>query len=455
LPDVSGGFTINHQTVALPNGSTVAVWRGTGIEASVVDSALGFGPAVKLSSTGTPADPDIAVDSLGNALVVWRAGLAEKYGAFGRVLSETGAPSGAEVTLDPLGSEFVNDASVAADSAGDFLVTWDRQNAENKKTVLARGIDLGGVFAGPAQPISTPALASPGSRPALFDGGAGAVVWKGGVPESQIVTGRPVDRAGQPTGDAQELFARPGFNQIAVTSTPAIGIATFLAHYPISGSAQGAVVRRFLLPPACADSTAKGVQDRGIGAPLSCAGPAIEAAQVLEPPRHGTVGAFDPGTLSLAYTPRPGYNGSDSFTYTATNDGGTSGVARVTISVGRETVKPKIRKLKLIRRGKAGEQSFKLRLVFSEPAKARVVLKRFVRVGGKAKLRKLGTLTSKKAAQGDDPRQRQAGAQAARGRPLPRRRRRHRPGQEQVEAEETLLPGRLEPRARLQEVRGA
>jgi hypothetical protein len=176
-----------------------------------------------------------------------------------------------------------------------------------------------------------------------------------------------------------------------------LGIASFLLDYPIRGSAQGAVVRRFLLPPACADSTATVVQGKGITGPLACTGAAIEAAELLGKAKHGTVSALDPATLSFAYTPTPGFKGNDSFTYKATNDGGSSSTTRVTITVGKDTLRPKIKKLKLIRKRQAGKQTFKLRLVFSEPARAKVTIKSLTRADGKLKLRKLGKAGGKKA----------------------------------------------------------
>lgn len=399
VPDISGGGGIlNHLTVALANGSTVAIWSGSGIVSNVLDANLGFGVPVKLSSTGAASNPEVAVDALGNALVAWRAAVGENWGVFGRHLGSTGVPSGVELTIDPLAAESADSVSVAADSAKDFVITWSRQNGANQKTVLARGTNLDTGFAGPAQPVSTPALASPGARAALFDNGVGAVYWKSGTSGlGETTLGRSIDRTGLPTSGIQELFANAkNFNAITVSSAPAIGLAAFMVHYPISGSAQGAVVRRFLAPPACADSNATVVQGKPIAAPLSCVGAAIEAAALVEKPKHGTVGAFDLATLSFAYTPKPGYKGSDSFTFAASNDGGTSGVARVTIKVGKDTVKPKIKKLKLIRKGKAGKQTFKLRVVLSETARVKVTIKSQVRVGGKTKLRKLGKVVSEK-----------------------------------------------------------
>lgn len=399
LPDVSGGGGANDPSaVALPNGSTVVVWRSGGIEMNVVDAALAFGVPLKISVTGTADSPRVAADSLGNALVVWRASMGENWGAFGQRLGPTGALFGAELTVDPLGSEFVNQAAVAADTAGDFVVTWERQNAKNEKAVLARGVSFGAGFTGPAQTVSeAPALVTPGAVPALFDSGLGAVAWKTGTGTGTSILGRQIDRAGVPTAAAQELVVKNSFNSVSAASAPTIGVAAFLSHYPISGSAQGGVIRRFLAPPVCADSSATVAQGRPIVVPLACTGAAIEEAAVVEGPRHGTLSALDPAGLSTFYTPKPGYAGADSFTYAASNDGGGSGITRVSISVGKETVKPRVKKLKLIRKGKVGKQRFRFRLVFSEPATARLTLKRVVRVGGKAKLRKVGILATKKA----------------------------------------------------------
>jgi uncharacterized protein with beta-barrel porin domain len=52
-------------------------------------------------------------------------------------------------------------------------------------------------------------------------------------------------------------------------------------------------------------------------------------------PAHGTANAT--GT-SITYTPTPGYAGPDSFTYTASNSGGTSAPATVTITVSAPTI---------------------------------------------------------------------------------------------------------------------
>ncbi|HEX6229371.1 MAG TPA: hypothetical protein VFZ41_07910, partial [Solirubrobacterales bacterium] len=73
VPDISeGGGVTNPEIAALPGGETVAVWRGSGVEMNIVSSALIVGEPVTISEAISAGDPQIAVDSLGNGLVVWR-----------------------------------------------------------------------------------------------------------------------------------------------------------------------------------------------------------------------------------------------------------------------------------------------------------------------------------------------------------------------------------------------
>ncbi len=63
-------------------------------------------------------------------------------------------------------------------------------------------------------------------------------------------------------------------------------------------------------------------------------GPATSVS-VASPPAHGTATAS--GKV-ITYTPTTGYNGPDSFSYTATGPGGTSAPATVTVTVGAPTL---------------------------------------------------------------------------------------------------------------------
>ena len=66
---------------------------------------------------------------------------------------------------------------------------------------------------------------------------------------------------------------------------------------------------------------------------LNLSGGAPTSVVVVGPPGHGTATASG---ASISYTPSPGYSGSDSFTYRASNAGGTSAVATVSITVSAQ-----------------------------------------------------------------------------------------------------------------------
>ncbi|HEX6152071.1 MAG TPA: hypothetical protein VFZ19_00980 [Solirubrobacterales bacterium] len=384
VEDVADGSVTNAVIAALPNGSTVAVWRSSGTEKNVVTAANAVGAVEQISETSIAGDNEIATDAAGNSLVVWRQSGAE-YAVRGRLLDPNGLPVGPELTFDPLEPGFVGSRpNVSADSVGNFLVTWTRQIA-GINTMYARGWNRAGGFAGPKQLVSSPGIGAFDAFPALLDGGVGALAWRGDLPEDPVV-GRPVNGLGAPTGPVAPLFS-DGFGPERVSSAPAAGIAAFTIGYAISGSAQGVVVRRFMVPPTCTGSAATVVQGSPVSAPISCTGPALEGARLISQARHGIVSAFSPFVNGFVYTPLPGYEGTDSFTYAGLNDGGESAATEVTIAVGKETVKPRVKKLRFIRKGK------KFRLVLSEPAKAVIRVKTVKRIDGRRRIKLIGKIT--------------------------------------------------------------
>ncbi len=68
---------------------------------------------------------------------------------------------------------------------------------------------------------------------------------------------------------------------------------------------------------------------------LSLSGGAADTLAVGTQPTHGTASVSG---LAITYTPTPGYSGSDSFTYVATNATGTSAAATVNITVSAPTL---------------------------------------------------------------------------------------------------------------------
>ena len=396
LDAAPGKSVLNHEIAVLPNGSTVLVWRGNGVEENVVTGALTVGVPTVLSSSNAASDPQLAVDAAGNGLAVWRETGGE-YSVRGRRLGPAGGPVGEETIITPdQGKSTSGRVEVSADSSGDFLVSWNRQNAAGKAIVYARGLNSAGAFAGPEQPLSEDGLDARTNEAALLDSGDGAALWEYEENSARTTFGRTVNALAQPTGPIESLFG-DGVGEIVASSAPAVGFAAFAIRYALSGSAQGVVVRRFLVPPICANSTVTVGSGEGVEVPLACTGLAIESAAVAAEPTHGTIGAFNPAAASFRYRPKPGDGGNDSFSFSLANDGGSSALATVTIV---DRIKPTIKSLRFAKKKKKrgkGKPALALRLSYSEPSRAVVKIERAVVRKGKRRFRTIGKVASKRA----------------------------------------------------------
>ena len=206
--------------------------------------------------------------------------------------------------------------------------------------------------------------AEDGLAAAIDDQGGGAVAWLDYEMPQSSVFGRPIQSVGLPNGDLTELIPAPVEISVIAAGVPALGYAAFLAR-----QRDAVVLRRFLEPPVCRDSAATVTQGRPVTIPPSCTGAGIETTRVVSNPGHGTVAPPGPGGLALTYTPTPGFKGTDRLTYAVGNDGGSSNPALVTIKVGKDTVKPRIKRFRFVR-GK--HDKFVLRL--SEPARVAITV---------------------------------------------------------------------------------
>ena len=86
-------------------------------------------------------------------------------------------------------------------------------------------------------------------------------------------------------------------------------------------------------PPACSDVSRRLAPGAPATIQLACTDPDGDPVtlETVAGPAHGTLGAVDQGTDQVVYTPDPGYTGTDSFTYRAT-DGTLAGPA-ATVSI--------------------------------------------------------------------------------------------------------------------------
>jgi len=116
-------------------GNFVVAWTSTG-------GYLGPAEIVgqRFASDGTPAGPefrvntyttylqrrpDIAADPSGNFVVIWDGGrIDDPSGVFGQRFASSGPPLGSEFRVNSATTDLQVAASVAADSAGNFVVAW-------------------------------------------------------------------------------------------------------------------------------------------------------------------------------------------------------------------------------------------------------------------------------------------------------------------------------------------
>jgi len=87
-----------------------------------------------------------------------------------------------------------------------------------------------------------------------------------------------------------------------------------------------------IYPPACEDIELQTEVGTGIPVQLDCAGPGSLTYEIVTNPSLGTLGTLDAATGEVPYT-APDAPGTDTFSYRATNAGGGSSPATVTIEV--------------------------------------------------------------------------------------------------------------------------
>jgi hypothetical protein len=123
----------------------------------------------------------------------------------------------------------------------------------------------------------------------------------------------------------------------ALTYTPAAGYTgpdsfTFTASNG-GGESDRSTVNITVLPPkpSCTPVTVTVTAATPTAIPLTCAGTAMTYS--ASAPEHGTTTGLDPTTGTLMYRPSAGYTGPDSFSFGASNPGGDSDRATVSITV--------------------------------------------------------------------------------------------------------------------------
>ena len=86
--------------------------------------------------------------------------------------------------------------------------------------------------------------------------------------------------------------------------------------------------------PTCTDRSASTAHNTAVAVSLPCSAPGAITYSIVSPPSHGTLGMVG-ATGDVTYTPTSGFDGTDSFTFNATDTHAqTSNVATATITIG-------------------------------------------------------------------------------------------------------------------------
>jgi hypothetical protein len=217
--DQDTSFTPGRVVAADANGSFLVVWNsagqdgsGSGIFGQRYDSdGQPAGAEFRVNSyiTGSQSRPSVAKDASGSFVVVWNGLDGDDTGIFGRRFDGAGSPRGPEFRVNTTTSGTQENAAVATQPGGDFVVVWE---SEIDESILGQRYDGAGNPRGTEFQVNTttemfqytPSLAADSD-------GDFVVVWAsstygyGGV---SSVFGQRYDSGGAPQGAEFRVTAR-------------------------------------------------------------------------------------------------------------------------------------------------------------------------------------------------------------------------------------------------------
>lgn len=109
---------------------------------------------VNVTTAGNQRDPSIAVDGMGNFVIVWESPDGSSDGIFARTYNAAGAPTSGEIAVNSTTSGDQDDPSVAMDTSGDFVVAWDSPDSDSDG-IFARTFSAAGAPTSAEIPVNT------------------------------------------------------------------------------------------------------------------------------------------------------------------------------------------------------------------------------------------------------------------------------------------------------------
>jgi len=262
-------FTTNGQNdprvAAGSAGNFVVVWNSAGQDGSYLgvfgqrfaSSGVPLGPEFRVNTytTDNQYTPSVAADSAGNFVVAWTnsggyGGLAD---VFGQRFASDGTPLGPEFRINTFTTNVQNRTAIAADAAGNFVVVWNSAGQDGSSLgVFGQRFASSGVPLGPEFRVNTYTTDLQYAPSVAADSAGNFVVaWTssggyGGIPGDTF--GQRYASDGTPLGPEFPVntFTTSAQNRPAVAADPAAGnfVVTWDS-YGQDGSGTGVFGQRY------------------------------------------------------------------------------------------------------------------------------------------------------------------------------------------------------------------
>ncbi len=189
-------------------GNFVIAWsgNGTGDTAGIFAQrfnatgvAQGAEFRVNTTTTNTQQQPSVALDSLGNFVIVWSGeGTGDTAGVFGQRYTAAGAAIGGEFRINSTTTGTQSFASVDRNPKGDFVVVWSGEGTGDLSGVFGQRYDTTGTAVGGEFRVNTTTTNTQQyGRVAMNSAGGFVVTWSGeGTGDTTGVFARRYDSAG-------------------------------------------------------------------------------------------------------------------------------------------------------------------------------------------------------------------------------------------------------------------
>lgn len=269
---VGGEFQVNSYTTGLQDSPSVAsdsagnlfvAWRdgsqdgsGFGIFGQRYDAtggSLGGEFQINAYTTGAQLTPRVAADGAGNVVVIWQDDSRDgsDSGIFGRRYDAMGNPLGGEFQVNSHTTGPQRNASVASDSAGNFVVVWrsDVQDGSGRGVFGQRFDAAGGRLGSEFQVNSFTTGDQSRAGLALDDIGNFVVAWTSDLQDGSDngVFGQRYDTVGNPVGEEFQVnvFTTDGQTGSSVTARGTGDFVVTWSSYLQDGSSDGVFGRLF------------------------------------------------------------------------------------------------------------------------------------------------------------------------------------------------------------------